>query len=209
MARDLTKWPRLLVTGEPVTEQQADEILVRTDNWYHFSNNKQWEQQVDALAAEYGRPLPGPGSWALADEWNKQFGILPLGYCDNNQIMSSWVGGPYGWCNWPGQIGCSTYNIGKWPSTEEVTDDWTLIAAAFPYLDLTAQLVNDEGEGQLCGQWRVQAGRCVYDPEPAERIRPVEDASPTFFLPVWREQGVSLERLRQAMDTVRAARSGT
>jgi hypothetical protein len=213
--RDLTKWPRLLVTGEPVTEQQADEILVRTDDWWLTSNDHAWA--VSALAAQFGRPMPI--DWAAPskdhgerlqrdDEWRKSFGILPLQYVDNHQIMSAWIGGPHGWCDWAGRIGCSTYNIGKWPSVEEVTDDWGMIAAAFPYLDLTAQLVSDEGDGEPCGQWRVLGGKCTFEPEPTERICLVDDPMFTFLEPVSWERGVSLERLRQALETVKAARGG-
>jgi hypothetical protein len=31
--RELSKWPRLLVTGEPVTVRQAEKIIVWTNEW--------------------------------------------------------------------------------------------------------------------------------------------------------------------------------
>lgn len=45
---DLTKWPRLLVTGTPVTEEQANEILVRTANlWLLPGNDRDWTATVE------------------------------------------------------------------------------------------------------------------------------------------------------------------
>lgn len=52
----VTKWPRLLVVGDNVTPEQADQILIRTNSWYLFSNDKGWERTVQQLAVEFGYP---------------------------------------------------------------------------------------------------------------------------------------------------------
>ena len=219
--RDLTKWPRLLVTGEPVTREQANQILIRTDDWYMTVNDRAWEDVVNQIAREYGMPKePQRGSniavwtdhYQAVSAWRNALGILELDYLDNRRIASSWIGGPHGWCDWDGRIGCSNYNIGKWPSVEEVTEDWTAIAAAFPYLDLHAQLVTDEGEGEVAATWAVRDGKAALV-EPVGRIAeiPADDVEAMVFGLLYtesRERGVSIERLREALAQVSADRSG-
>lgn len=148
-----TKWPRLLVVGEPVTERQANEIIIRTTNWSGlFTNDKTWERGVSAVLTKFGHPGLGHHSTGWSDAvvaWQERIGALDLFYLNNNRIMSAWYGGPHGWCDWNGDIGCTTWNIGKWPSNLEVSEDWRAIAAAFPYLELRAQCVDDEGSVTL------------------------------------------------------------
>jgi hypothetical protein len=208
---ELTKWPRLLVAGQPVSEQQANDILIRTDSWSLIGNDRQWGRVVaDAIGVtvdSYGLP-----DWQAVEAFRKTINALRLGYLYNSQIYSSWIGGPHGWCSWSGRIGCSNYNIGKWPSTDEVSEEWTAIAGAFPYLNLTAQLVSDEGEGQLVGQWTVRDGAMVYDAEPTEQIRPAEELGPLDWIGVFssssgRERGVELARLVAALEQVRGGAS--
>ncbi|MDE1673802.1 hypothetical protein [Nocardia gipuzkoensis] len=218
-----TKWPRLLVVGEPVTPEQADEILIRTDGWLHrYTNDKQWAQIIDIAACQItGRPLEA--FWELAGderteslrvhheaerEWRERHGILRLRYLTNSQIASSWIGGPHGWCDWDGRIGCDHYNIGKWPDDDDVTEDWRAIAAAFPYLDLTAQCIEDEGEGNPAAEWRIQGGTVEYNPNPTKQITtPTDTALETFAAGLIHgrsERGVSEGRLRAALERVTA-----
>lgn len=214
---DLTKWPRLLVLGEPVTREQANEILVRTDDWWMGTNDRAWEQAVYALAAEVGHP-GSPYGGSVTDHfpavmaWQERLGILDLHYLDNRRIASSWIGGPHGWCDWEGKIGCSNYNLGKWPSVEAVTDDWTAIAAAFPYLTLHAQLVTDEGEGEVAATWAVRDGKAALV-EPVGQILdiPADDVEGMVFGLLYsanRERGVSVNRLQEALAQVAAQQSG-
>lgn len=70
-------------------------------------------------------------------------GVLPLSYMGNSRGISAYVGGPYGWMSVDGTIHHNT-NIGKWPSTQELVEDWELIAKQFPYLNLTAVYMNGE-----------------------------------------------------------------
>ncbi len=134
----LTKWPGLIVTGKRITRKQAAEILIRTDSWWLSSNTKWYEEKVRKLLN-----LP-------EDDVDRQrqflmdIKALELNYLNNSQILSCSIQGPHGWCDWKGNIGCSSYNIGKWPTVEEVKEDWVKIAQAFPFLHLKCQLLNDE-----------------------------------------------------------------
>lgn len=145
----LPKWPALVVVGEPVTVDQAAEILVRTDHWSISTNDREWERLVRQTAGlppdrmnvkmEELREL-----WAAEDRFRQSIGKLNLEYLSNSQIASCYIGGPHGWCDWAGRIGCSSYNIGKWPDTASVFEEWRIIAEAFPYLRLWSQLYDGE-----------------------------------------------------------------
>lgn len=203
---DLTKWPLLLVAGEPVTEQQANEILIRTDSWSIMTNDREWQRSVWKLVGidtdEFGRP-----DWRVVQALQADLGVLDLSYLDNSRIASSWIGGPRGWCDWDGTIGTSNYNIGKWPTVEEVHADWQAIAEAFPFLDLRAQLVPDEGEACVPAvEWQVRDGHAeMVTPSGTMLRRPT---SPSFMavLTVGGERGVGLPRLELAVGQVRDSR---
>lgn len=155
----LPKWPTLVVIGKPVTREQAMEIIIRTDRLDPTSNDPSFERQLNEIV--YGvsassmelsdalKELHGfenwNDSWIFREEKRKEVGCLEdLCYLNNSQILSSWIGGPHGWCQWNGNIETSNYNIGKWPSVEEVYNEWKIIAKAFPFLDLKSQLFGHE-----------------------------------------------------------------
>ena len=186
---DFTKWPRLLVVGERVTPEQAEEIILRTTT--HFmTNEREFEAEVVRVL---GCSMTKYGSVVLTD-FRKRMNALELSYLDNHRIASCWIGGAHGWCDWDGTIGCTTYNIGKWPSFEEVDEDWSTIAKAFPFLRLRSQLVRDEGEGDVVAEWIVAEGRAV-----------AVDVGPRIAEPTeadWREGrseiGITIDRLQAA-----------
>jgi hypothetical protein len=142
----LPKWPGLLVVGDPVTPTQAGEILIRTDDLNLLCNDRAWTLKANKMFGfphdPYSRqPIP----WEELQRLRKQvYQQIELTYLCNHQIADCWVGGVHGWCDWHGNIGCHTYNIGKWPTIEEVEDDWKAIAKAFPFLRLKSQLLADE-----------------------------------------------------------------
>lgn len=209
---DLTKWPRLLVAGSPVTPEQADEILVRTANLYLLDvNDKAWAHLVYAA---FGLD---PGKYANATTESIQavtaeLDVLPLTWLYTSRIASSWIGGPHGWCDWDGRIGTSTYNIGKNPDRESLLADWVMIANAFPFLDLTAQLLADEGQGDApaVAQWRVREGNAIEE-QPGALVTAAEELGEEamflrFFAP-GAERGVTEERLTAAIERVRTTRT--
>ena len=202
---ELTKWPRLIVVGENVTRQQASEILIRTNQWWLGTNDLQFKRSVFALAGiKWDGNRFVPDSCSL-HAFERKIRMLDLQYLENNQIASAWIGGPHGWCDWNGYIGCSNYNIGKWPSVEDVHHEWNLIAEAFPYLRLTAQLIPNEGESEKAVvEWNVANGVARIG-HPAQVLEPT-DVSEDVFLSIvmdrTRERGVSLDRLQEALSQV-------
>jgi hypothetical protein len=183
----LPKWPAFVVMGKPVTADQAMEILIRTDNLHFSSNDHEFDRQLNSIMYEIEIPRGGYDSlsetiaqklgvdkedfstrWKKIDEYEQHYtqgvGQLRLSYLNNAQIVSSWIGGPHGWCNWNGDIGCRNYNIGKWPSVQDVYEDWKKIAKAFPFLDLKSQLMGheagpDDGEDRPLIEFIVRAGK--------------------------------------------------
>jgi hypothetical protein len=206
MARIDTKWPRLLVAGEPVTPEQADDILLRTWGGHLYSNDAAWLAVAGAVM--------GIGSkgfrlldWKAATECYEALGGLDLHYLHNSRIACAHILGPHGWCDWDGTIGCATYGIGKWPGPDQVLEDLIAIAAAWPFLHFRVQLVEDDGDGGLCGEWCVTGGQAMEtEPGPRLEMRDFDEASVvSMFLNPGRERGVSLERLAAAYARVRAA----
>jgi hypothetical protein len=200
---DLTKWPRLLVAGEPVTETQANEIILRTTTDL-YTNDRPWLREVctelGLERAEYGGP-----HWESWESWRNSINGLDLRYLNNDRIMSAWIGGPKGWCDWDGTIGCDNYNIGKWPSATDVDAEWRLIAAAWSFLDLRCQLVPDEGDAMTPAvEWRVSNGNVeVVEPGILPMMRPKDPQFLAIFTE-GRERGVSLDRLQVAINQLQA-----
>jgi hypothetical protein len=139
----LPKWPGHVVVGDKITEDQAKEVLIKTDGFYFSSNDKTFCQQLcKAAGMKWDKWSP---VWETVDAARKVYGVLPLHYLSNDQITSSFIGGPHGWCNWSGDLVSYGTNVGKWPSVHEVYNDWVQIAQEFPFLTLKSQLYSDEG----------------------------------------------------------------
>lgn len=167
----LPKWPAIVVEGDNVTTEQAEDIIIRTCSWY-LSCNARWYQRAawEALGLtvnEFGYP-----DYEDEAKFKESIGVLDLEYLSNDQIVSSYIGGPHGWCDWDGSIGYSGHNIGKHPTTEDVFNEWTLIAEAFPYLRLRCQLFSGEStedDIRPVIEYQVRDGRVTWS-EPAERM---------------------------------------
>jgi hypothetical protein len=152
---DLTKWPHMIVAGKPITKEQTYEIMIRTTSLYFCSNSKNTEDELyeildKTLKFEYEinkKEDEYQKRWSKCSkrqELLKQYNQLDLYYLQNHRILSCWVGGPHGWLSWANEIGSCNYNIGKWPDSTEVYNEWKTIAETFPYLDLQCQLMSGE-----------------------------------------------------------------
>ena len=138
-----TKWTAMLITGEKVTEEQAIDIIIRTDeavvnpNMYTFGNNEdfgtQWAKLID-VRYDYDESV-----YSRSECVN----FVSLEYLYNDLLGSCWIGGSHSWIWEDGSI-FRFSNIGKWQSTEKVFDELKRIAQAFPYLKLKATLFDEE-----------------------------------------------------------------
>ena len=139
------KWPAILITGEKVTEEQAIDIIIRTDeavanpSMFTFGNNhdfgKHWAKSI---GLDYDS-----NDYKLKDSMLKRINFIYLEYLQNRLLGSCWIGGSSSWIWEDGSI-FRFSNIGKWPSTEEVIDELKRIAQAFLYLKLKVTLFDDE-----------------------------------------------------------------
>jgi hypothetical protein len=144
------------------------------------------------------------------ERFSKDIGALDLHYLHNSRIASSWVGGPHGWCDWSGAITSANYNIGKWPSVREVFDDWSAIAAAFPFLRLWSQLYS----GETCEDGTTPLVEFVIGEGKATVCRPTErgvspvgaDLSGFVLGRVGGERGCTAAMLDNALGVTRARR---
>ena len=160
----LPKWPQHLVTGVPVTVEQAKEIIRRTDIFFvlgYGGNNRDYDRRVrvalgmpeiwNDIHDRHSDGLLNGEEYRLALEKNSshgdlfqsRWGTISTAYVHNNWISSCFVGGPSGWCHPDGQIGFVD-NVGKWPSIADIEQDWGILAREFPFLDIGVTLFDGE-----------------------------------------------------------------
>lgn len=214
----LPKWPAMVVVGESVSILQAKEILIRTDSLWFSTNDREFKNSLN----EYLFGFKSQGYEDIYDtirrELNvdpfkymdlhlKQYNILDINYLRNYRICSSWIGGAHGWCNWDGTIFSSNYNIGKWPKIEEVYDEWCTISEAFPYLDLTCQLLDGETceDAKPVIEFRVKKGKVTMH-IPTKLIAKTEELDFTGILKYGGERGCTLVQFIDAIEYVKSIR---
>lgn len=208
----LPKWPALLVQGEDVTREQAEEINLRTADPYFGTNHHEHRRRLyDIMGVCYDEhgiathlqgedqdTLPKPRSWDPVCRAGAKIGSLSLefNYLHNYNVVSCHIIGPHGWCSWDGRIHANTFNIGKWPSVEEVQSDWEIIAEAFPYLNLKCQLLDDERDDALkpLVEYTVSEGKVRVDTNPDDLLMEIGPLVCRNINDVSSEVGISLER---------------
>lgn len=179
---NLPKWPEIRVEGKSVSTKQAGEIILRTDSFLSWfgGNDVEWVKTLANLFdISYSDKYPQTNR-AEIDELCKKLERINLNYIAPDRISSNYIEGLHGWIDWDGKIGCSGYNIGKWPSVEEVLNDWQDVAKGFPFLNLRCQLFSKEGGeegGKPIVEYTVKDGVATMY-EPKEEI--VSDYMPNF-----------------------------
>lgn len=214
----LPKWPVLLVTGENITREQADLVVLRT-SWLSgiSSSHRKWNSEVKKVFAIRTKDTLWAADWREWKEVEARLGVLDIAYLNNDRIRSAHVSGPHGWCDWNGTIGCAGISLaGKWPEVGEIHQEWAMISHAFPFLKLTAQLArvewDDSPDGWITGHtplvtWDVGRGTVEMRPEPGPLLVPVRtepetpeeiDAQVRRLMSPPGDIGVRVRRLRDA-----------
>jgi len=202
----LPKWPAMVVRGTDVTAEQAGEIIIRTDRLWFSHNDAEFARELyEALGVELDKDGYNPN----LEQWNKareKYRILNLEYLHNAQIVSSYIGGPHGWCNWSGEIRNVPYNIGKWPGVGDVYEEWKVIAKEFPYLNLRCQLFDKEyceDNPKPVVEFVVKNGKVIMK-EPKEAFQVYDlPCSVMRFIDPWAERGCTIEMFKKALELVR------
>lgn len=154
----LPKWPQMIVSGEKVTEEQAFEIIFRTDEFltsahsYSGGNNHRfndwYREAADLNKLQITRKYPEGHEykdvdWHLQEKLREALKVISTEYVHNTWASSSFIFGPHGWCHPDGTISY-TDNVGKWPSIREVYNDWEKLAKEFQFLDVHVTLMSGE-----------------------------------------------------------------
>ena len=129
-----SKYPQLLIFGEPVKENQAKEIILRTDS--SIKDLVRQNIHCSSFVQEKFKHF-----------YNKNFlfgdGIKYLekiGYIDNLYITNEWIhchlSSPKGWMHLDGNIGHIDGPGYKWPEASELVDEFSSIGKEFSFLKL-------------------------------------------------------------------------
>lgn len=198
-----SKWPMLIVKGNKVTEDQALDIIFRTNNYYIYGNDRNFREQMlrhiyeDISGSKYQEVDKSKKVDHVTRHYYQstvvgaiehKLNVINLEYLNNSRIDTPYIFGRHGWCDWNGNIQCANYNIGKWPQIEEVNDDLLKIAQAFPYLTFKMQLTScesseiEDNDFEITAEFEVSNGTVKsYYPEKQELI--FRDNSEREFLP--------------------------
>jgi hypothetical protein len=153
--RELPKWPKLKITGKSVSTQQAKDIIFKTDGFFTSlgalgGNDEKWIRKVlldagiTSFRSKFDSSIDGwRAKFNVTDFVNDSMGVVSLNYLQNDWASSCFAYGPNGWC-WPDGTISNCGNIGKWPSVEDVYEEFVLLANAFPYLEMVGTLFSGE-----------------------------------------------------------------
>lgn len=181
----LPKWPQMRVVGRNITPEQAKEVIFRTDEFmtdtcrYSGGNNHEFNAAYRRMAGLDGLDSSDDfqsmmGRFDIERKIREKVGFIDLSYIQNNWASCSFIFGAHGWCHPDGTLFYQD-NVGKWPSMEVLTDDWSKVAVAFPFLDLHAMFMSGESceDGtQVVFSLRVLDGKvCTNDDHDAAMAR--------------------------------------
>ena len=143
----LPKWTGMICIGDPVTSEQALEIIIRTDNYNFYNEYYRDVQLLNLIKKTYLRCLPIEDQ--ISDQtldiekFNHMFGILPIHYLNNHMLYHST--GLHGWMKKDGTVKTSSYNIGKRPTRKHLIEEVEIILNAFPFIkNIHFQFLNEE-----------------------------------------------------------------
>lgn len=199
----LPKWPQMKVLGEKIEKEQALEIIRRTDTFFSYpsgNNHSYIKSVVDKLKMPHfnkKKEETFEANFKNREKWLERWGYITTEYVHNTWISSAFIGGPYGWCHPDGTIQYGN-NVGKWPSVEQVYNEWSILAKEFPFIKLDVTLMDGEEceeNIQPVTSMRVEDGKvCFVEEDRIEQSLVRQDSVQTFcssFLNPSREQGLS------------------
>ena len=149
--------PHLLVVGEDITEEQASEIIIRTNRWPIIRFSHLYEK----IKKIYISSLPEEELISHV-EFNyqileKKIKSLHLNYFFNHRVDST--SGLRGWCNWNGKIFCNNYVLRGWPNYENIISDLEAISSNFPYLNFKLQIVEKQKTFKPAYTFQIKDGK--------------------------------------------------
>lgn len=211
----LPKWPQCVIWGDVVTEEQALEIIRRTDTFFdgYNGNNREFnEKAYDICKCPQMKNYDNQNSenridgiskyFSDCDDFKKRWGYIETSYIHNDWISCCWVGGPHGWCHPDGTIGFQN-NIGKWPDVEDVYNDLEILAKEFPFLHMYCTLMDgEESEAQnSLISFEIENGKVdIIETIPKERLE--YKGVPFSFIGLGNENYFNLSQIQKWADKI-------
>lgn len=146
---ELPKWSQYIVNGDSITEEQALEIIRRTDHFFTEEHYVTWdcfEKQVCEICK-----IPHKKEdtfYRLHDIFKKKWKCLgDFYYFVNDWIYCNSGGAGYhGWCHPDATIGYCNHGYMKYPSVGNFHHELKILGNLFPFLHLYCTIMNaDEG----------------------------------------------------------------
>lgn len=176
----LNKWVQLVVNGKSITEEQALEIIRRTDSAFYggemYGNNHSFIEKADKILKRPKCNLDNFNEYIKQiEEWQNKWNLVKnLEYLKNNWVSCSWIGGCYGWCHPDGTIGFCN-NIGKYPKVENIYNELCILGKEFPFLELECTITDreesEEGIQSLVTLILKDGQVNIVDPIPYEKLK--------------------------------------
>jgi hypothetical protein len=146
----LPKWPQCIIHGKKITEEQALEIIRRTDTFFESylcgGNNKSFNEKARKICKipQMSKDFETYHEWVNRDKkWTEKWKKISLNFLSNSWVSSAFIYGPHGWCHPDGTIEYH-FNIGKWPEVEEIYDDLIILSEHFPFLEMDVTIMSKE-----------------------------------------------------------------
>lgn len=186
---DLGKYPELRVTGDAVTPEQAEEIILATTSWADLALycpvpwlNTVAGYRVHLPHSERSSDYDFGAHWRDLVTLGEKLGTCYTGYLANDLVRDDEWSRLRAWCHWDGQIGNGAgYSIGKWVAVHEVFRSLRRIATAFPFLTMRVQLLS-ETTGRPAYDFTVKAGTVLLadateeqEPIPLNEVEPLTE----------------------------------
>ncbi|MND91206.1 hypothetical protein D3C80_833190 [compost metagenome] len=160
----LPKWPQIMIVGDDVTEEQAQDIILRTDKFItgiseaisrRFEPLREMIQRqsgMDAIVKAANKEARERDHEGIAYflKYHAQKHIRDaLGFCSMECIHNTWAAssylyGAYGFCSPEGKIFYCDNSRGSYPSTQAYYEDLISLAKAFPYLRFKSSMYGGE-----------------------------------------------------------------
>lgn len=160
----LPKWPQIMIVGDNVTEEQALDIILRTDKFItgiSESISRRFEPLREMIQKHSGmdsivkaankkkKELDHEGigfflQYHAQKHIRDALGFCAMGCIHNTWAASSYLHGAYGFCSPEGKIFYCDNSRGSYPSTQSYYEDLISLAKAFPYLRFKTSMYGGE-----------------------------------------------------------------
>lgn len=137
-------WVQCFTIGKKVSQKEAMEVLGKLDSAFieTHSNDIDWQKKRDSLLGQDKLISYSADIKEIYKEKFPNYEHIFLNYFSTEMGDSHFVRGPNGWMHPRGCI-WNTFNIGKYPTLDEILSDLVHIANEFPFIEMVVVMMND------------------------------------------------------------------